>query len=151
MTDETALIEKLRRIEALFARPGTAGEREAAAGARERILERLRELEQTDPPVEFTFTVPDRWSHRLLVALLRRYGVRPYRYRRQRYTTVVARVARRFVNETLWPEYQQLHQTLAAHLDEVTTRLIGEALQADASEAEERDRPGPGALGLPGE
>ena len=141
MTDEQKLIEKLRRIEALFARPGTEGERIAAAGARERILERLREVEKTDAPVEYTFTVGDRWSHRLLVTLLRRYGVKPYRYRRQRYTTVMARVSRRFVDETLWPEYLQLHATLSAHLDEVTTRLIAEALQADTSEAEERDRP----------
>ncbi|MDR3637678.1 MAG: hypothetical protein P4L84_27980 [Isosphaeraceae bacterium] len=140
MTDEEKLIEKLRRIEALYARPGTEGERAAAASARERIQARLRELEQTDAPVEYSFTVPDSWSHRLLVALLRRYGVKPYRYRRQRHTTIMARVSPQFVEETLWPEYQQLNDTLHAHLDEVTTRLITEALQVDTSDAEERDR-----------
>ena len=140
MTDEQKLIDKLRRIEALFARPGTEGERAAAASACERIRARLREIERTDAPIEYTFNLPDRWSHRLLVALLRRYGVKPYRYRRQRYTTIMARVSARFVDETLWPEYRQIHETLLTHLEAVTARVIEEALQVDSSDAEERDR-----------
>lgn len=139
LTDEEKLIEKLRRIEALFARPGTEGERIAAANARERIRERLREIEQIDAPEEHAFKVPDSWSHRLLIALLRRYEIKPYRYRRQRRTTIMARVSRKFVEETLWPEFLEIHKTLQAHLDEVTTRVIGEALQVETSDAEERD------------
>jgi hypothetical protein len=139
VTDEQKLIEKLRRIEALFARPGTDGERAAAESARDRIRARLRELERTDRPVEYTFNLPDVWAHRLMLALLRRYGVKPYRYKRQRRTTVVALVSRRFVDETLWPEYQQIHRTLLEHLDLVTTRVIAEALDADTSDTEERD------------
>jgi hypothetical protein len=138
MSDEQKLIEKLRRIEALFARPGTAGERAAAASALERIKARLRELEKVDSPVEYRFTLPDAWSHRLLVALLRRYGVTPYRYRGQRRTTVMARVSLQFVDETLWPEFEQLHATLLSYLEEVTERVISQALSVDSSEAEER-------------
>ena len=52
MTDEQRLIEKLQRIEALFAGAATPGEREAAAAARERIRARLRDQQQSDPPVE---------------------------------------------------------------------------------------------------
>ena len=37
--DEARLIEKLRAIETLFARPGSEGERTAAANARGRILD----------------------------------------------------------------------------------------------------------------
>ena len=74
--------------------------------------------------------------------LMRRYGVKPYRYRGQRHTTIVAMVSKRFVDETLWPEYVQLHDTLQAHLDEVTTRVIAEALHLDTSDAEERDAQG---------
>lgn len=140
MTDERKLIEKLRRIEALFARPATEGERAAAASARDRIRARLLEIERTDSPIEYTFNLPDSWSHRLMVALLRRYGVKPYRYRRQRYTTLMARVSRKFVEETLWPEYQEIHATLLRHLEAVTARVIAEALQVDTSDAEERDR-----------
>ncbi len=138
MTDEQRLIEKLQRIEALFAGAATPGEREAAAQARERIRTRLREQQQTDPPIEYTFTLRDRWSNRLLIALMRRYQVRPYRYPRQRYTTVMARVPKRFVDEILWPEFQQLNQTLSDYLAEVTARVIAESIEADASEVEIR-------------
>ena len=147
MTDEQRLIEKLQRIEALFAGAATRGEREAAAQARERIRARLQEQQQTDPPVEYTFTLRDEWSRRLLVALMRRYGIRPYRYRRQRYTTVMARVPRRFVTETLWPEFRELNQTLAAFLAQVTERVISEGIAADASEVEVRAVPS--ALPIP--
>ena len=53
MTEEQRLIEKLQRIEALFAGAATPGERDAAAQARERIRSRLQGQQQTDPPVEF--------------------------------------------------------------------------------------------------
>lgn len=57
--DEARLIERLRAIEALYARPGTDGERTAAEHARERILVRLRESAQADPPVEDRFSMAD--------------------------------------------------------------------------------------------
>ena len=66
--DESKLIEKLLRIEALHAGATTEGERLAAAAARERILDRLRSFERVDPPVEFKFSVSDPWSRRVLVA-----------------------------------------------------------------------------------
>ena len=108
-------MEKLRRIEALHARPGSEGERHAAERARERIQARLRELEAEEPPIEFRFSLADQWSRHLFVALLRRYGIRPYRYRGQRRTTVMARLSRAFVNETLWPELLELQSTLVAY------------------------------------
>ncbi|MFN9645457.1 MAG: hypothetical protein ACK6BG_10165 [Cyanobacteriota bacterium] len=135
---EQQLVEKLRRIEALHARPGSEGERQAAAQARERILERLRQLETEEPPIEFRFTLADQWSRHLFVALLRRYGIAPYRYRGQRRTTVMARLSRTFVNETLWPEYQELRSGLVAYFDALTDRVIERALEVKAGEAEER-------------
>ena len=78
------------------------------------------------------------WSQRLFVALLRRYGIRPYRYRRQRYTTVMARVSVSFVEETLWPEFVELDKALHAHLDEVTNRVIRDGIHAEEAEAEVR-------------
>ncbi len=98
--DEAKLLQKLRDLEALFAGATTAGERVAAGSARERIVARLHETERADPPVEYRFTVRDMWSKRLLLALLRRYGLAPYRYRGQRHTTVMVRVSKRFVSET---------------------------------------------------
>jgi hypothetical protein len=136
MTDEQRLIEKLQLIEALYAGAATPGERDAAAHARDRIRGRLREQQQTDPPIEFSFKLRDRWSHRLFIALLRRYQIRPYRYRGQRYTTIMARVPRRFVNEVLWPEFSELNQTLAAFLSDVTDRVIAESIDSDTTEVE---------------
>jgi hypothetical protein len=110
----------------------------AAARARERIRARLRELAAMEPPVEFRFSLSDQWSRHLFVALLRRYGIQPYRYRGQRRTTVMARLSRSFVNDTLWPEFQELQQTLAAYFDALTDRVIEQALEVKAGEAEER-------------
>jgi hypothetical protein len=110
----------------------------AAARARERIRARLRELAAMEPPVEFRFSLSDQWSRHLFVALLRRYGIQPYRYRGQRRTTVMARLSRSFVNDTLWPEFQELQQTLATYFDALTDRVIEQALEVKAGEAEER-------------
>ena len=139
--DEARLIEKLRAIEALHARPGTEGERAAAANARQRILERLRELADADPPEEYRFSMADMWSRRVFLALLRRYDIQPYRYRGQRRTTVMAKVSKGFVDETLWPEFQALSSTLRSYLDEVTNRVVAEVIHADVSEATEVDEP----------
>jgi hypothetical protein len=149
VNNERELIEKLLRIEALFARPGTDGEKAAAASAAERIRARLAEMGGVDPPIEFQFKLADRWSRTLLTALLRRYGLRPYRYRRQRYTTVMARVSRRFVNETLWPEFEELNRTLQAYLAEVTDRVVAEAICPDNKDEEVRPDPvsGGGEIG----
>lgn len=133
------LIEKLRRIETLFAdRAATPGEKVAAGEARDRIRQRLAAFAEVDPPVEYTFALRNPWSHRLFVALLRRYNIRPYRYARQRRTTVVARVPSRFVQETLWPEFTELDRTLQQYLTEETNRVIAETINKDTSDVEVR-------------
>ncbi len=137
MTSEAQLRDKLRKIEALFAGAGTAGERLAAEAALQRLRARLAEGEQRDPAMEMQFSMPDQWSRRLFVALCRRYGLKPYRYRRQRLTTVVLRVPRGFVDQVLWPEFRELNQALGAYLNEVTLRVIREEIHTDASEATE--------------
>ena len=139
--DEAKLIETLRKIEALHAGATTDGERAAAAEARERLRARLAELEATDPPVEFQVSMPDPYSRRLLMALLRRYGIRPYRHRGQRHTTVMANVSSRFMKETLWPEFLEVNRTLQQFLDETTERIIAEAIHADSSDAPEVAEP----------
>src|SRR6185295_1269984 len=141
MAIEAELREKLRKIETLFAGAGTAGEREAAEAALRRIQARLAELARVDPPVEMQFSMPDQWSRRLFVALCRRYGLKPYRYRRQRHTTVLVRAPRGFIDQVLWTEFQQLDQALRAYLAEVTERVIREEVFADTSEAAEVVQP----------
>jgi hypothetical protein len=107
----------------------------AAAHALERMRQRLAELSRADPPMEHRFSIADPWSRRLFLALLRRYEIPPYRYPRQRSTTVMARIPRRFLDETLWPEFQELNTTLVSYLDEVTTRVVSQGVHADSSEA----------------
>lgn len=139
--DESRLLEKLAKIEALFAGTTSDGERVAASEARRRILARLTEVRALDPPIEYKFTLADAWSRRVFLALCRRYDLVPYRRRGQRYTTVMLKVPRRFVDETLWPEYVQLSDTLRIYLEEVTERVVSEVLQADSSEAAEAEGP----------
>ena len=138
---EEQLVEKLRRIEALHARAASDGEKVAAQRARQRIQARLKQLAAEEPPIEFRFSLSDQWSRHLFVALLRRYEIAPYRYRGQRRTTVMARLSRSFVNDTLWPEFQELQQTLSAYFDALTDRVIEQALEVKAGEAEERLEP----------
>lgn len=134
---QSQLHEKLRKIEALFSGAGTAGERIAAEAALARVRAKLAEWERHDPPVELQFSMPDQWSRHLFIALCRRYGLRPYRYHRQRRTTVMVRVPRRFLDEVLWREFCDLDGDLQAYLHEVTLKVIREAVYADTSEAQE--------------
>lgn len=137
MSGEAALREKLRKIEALFAGAGTIGERTAAEAALERVRARLAELERRDTPTEMQFSLPDQWSRRLFLALCRRYGLKPYRLYRQRLTTVMLRVPKAFVDQVLWPEFQELNKALTQYLNEVTIRVIREEVHRDTSEAAE--------------
>ncbi|MGO9274239.1 MAG: hypothetical protein ACLQOO_29050 [Terriglobia bacterium] len=139
MTDtEQKLREKLRKIYALFEGAKTIGERHAAAAAIVRVKEALAALAQTEQPVEMRFTLPDRWQRSLFMALCRRYGLDPYRYRGQRYTTVMVRAPRSFIQRTLWPEYWELKVALDEYLNEATERIIREEVYRDAGEAPER-------------
>lgn len=135
---EQDLLDKLKKIERLHAGATTPGEMDAAADAIRRIRKRLEEIERTEPPIEYKFKLQDGWNKQLFIALLRRYAITPYRYSRQRRTTVMARLPRSFVNETLWPEYTELSKTLRSYLSEVTDRVIAEAIHAGTAEAEER-------------
>jgi hypothetical protein len=134
---EAQLRDKLRKIDALFAGAGTAGERFAAEAALERVRARLAELGRRDPPIEMQFSMPDRWSRHLFLALCRRYGLAPYRYRCQRRNTIMVRAPKGFIGQVLWPEYSELNRALQIYLHEVTLRVIREEVYSDTSEAQE--------------
>ncbi len=138
MTSEQQLREKLRKISALFEGATTTGERRAARAAIERVRQALDAMQKTEQPMEFQFTLPDRWQRRLFAALCRRYGLEPYRYKRQRYTTVMVRVPKSFAERTLWPEYLEIKRALDEYLNEATERIIREEVYGDAEEAAER-------------
>src|SRR5207244_6654348 len=127
------------KIEALFARPGTEGERRAAERASNRIRARLTALEDIEQAVEFRFSLTDAWSRSLFIAVLRRHGLKPYRYHGQRRTTVMVRVVKSYVDETLWPEFQQLQAVLHEHFEAVTKRVIAQTIGADDADVEMRE------------
>lgn len=133
---EEDLLDKLNKIERLYAGATTPGEKDAAADAIARITKRLKKAEQADPPIEYKFKLADAWSKKLFVALLRRYGLKPYRYNRQRRNTVMVRVPKSFVDETLWPEFLDLSALLDDYLAEVTDHVISEAIYANGTEEE---------------
>ncbi|HLK64817.1 MAG TPA: hypothetical protein VKU19_15335 [Bryobacteraceae bacterium] len=138
MITEQELRDKLRKITALFEGATTAGERSAAAAAIDRVKAVLAGFQRVEQPTETEFYMKDLWHRRLFVALCRRYGLEPYRYRRQRYTTVVVRAPRSFVDKKLWPEYNELSNALEEYLNEATERIIREEVFGDAGEAAER-------------
>jgi hypothetical protein len=137
MSTASNLREKLRKIEALFSRAGTEGERSAADAALDRIRARLAEAETEDPVVEMQFSIADQWGRYLFIALCRRYGLKPYRYPRQRRSTVMIRAPRRLFHQVLWHEFCELEHELQVYLHEVTLKLIQEEIYADTSDVQE--------------
>ncbi|MBC7541784.1 MAG: hypothetical protein H7338_03555 [Candidatus Sericytochromatia bacterium] len=144
--DETKLLERLALVEALAA-GAAGGEKLAAEEARRRLIERIKQLDSEDPPIAFKFQLTNLWQRKIFLALARRYGLSPYRIKGQRHTTVMVKVSRRFVDETLWPAYVQLSDLLNEHLEEITDRILEQGLGAEAKgkEADEVEQ-----LALPG-
>ncbi len=139
MTPEQTLREKLRKIEALFSGAATEGERVAAGAAAERIRERLGRAADREKQIEMRFSIPDTWSRQLFVALCRRYGLRPFRYRRMHRQSILIRVPRSFIEQVLWPEFEQLNSALVAYLADITERVIREEVHGETGEADEVD------------
>jgi hypothetical protein len=137
MDDRQKLFETLRKIETLYAGAATAGERDAAASARERIRAKLKSIAQQERTEEYRFSMDNPWSRKIFIALLRRYGIEPYRYSGQRRSTVMARVPRSFVEQTLMPEFEDMNRALYDHLERITDDIISAEISHDTSEAQE--------------
>ena len=139
MDDELeSLRDKLHKVEALYARGATEGERAAAGEAAARIRARLKQMEKSDRPIEVRFQkLFDPWERKLFVALCRRYGLKPVRRRGMHRQTVLVKVPRSFVESVLWPEFLQLREALRGYLEAVTNKVISEEVDRDLSDAEE--------------
>ena len=141
MTPEQELRQKLRKIEALFAGATTGGERIAAGAAAERIRDRLGHAAGKEKQIEVKFSISDTWSRQLFVALCRRYGLRPFRYRRMHRQTIIIKAPKSFVEQVLWPEFEELDAALIAYLSEITERVIREEVHGETGDADEVDEP----------
>jgi len=139
--DIRQLIDTLLKVEALHAGAMTPGERDAAGAAIERIKKKLAQFAEADPPKEMQCTFSNHWSKQLFCALAKRYDLHPYRYHRQRHTTVMLRVPERFLNDVLWPEFEGLDEALRKYIDEMTAKIISEAIFKGPTEEEVREQP----------
>jgi hypothetical protein len=138
VTESANIAARLAKLEALFARGATEGERAAAGAAIERLRARLAEAARTarEPEIEVQYSLPDVWSLKLFLALCRKAGVRPYRYPRQRRTTVVVRVQRSVFERTVMAEFDALHDELTAAFADLVDHLIADVMHGDADEAD---------------
>lgn len=131
---EHDLREKLKKIEALFSSTNISGEKYAAAEAIKRIKEKLEKFQKEEPALEYRFSLHDRWSRQLFIALCRRYGLEPYNYYGQRRSTIMLKAPKTFINDILSPEFHTLNDALVAYLGEITEKLIKEEIYHDTSE-----------------
>lgn len=130
--------DRLAKLEALFARGATEGERAAAGAALERMQARLDlgggGTAKGEPEIEMQYSLPDVWAVKLFVALCRKHGVKPYRYPRQRRTTVMVRVRKAEFEHTIAAEFQSLHRELTGYFSEMVEHLIANVMQSDGDD-----------------
>ena len=71
----------------------------------------------------------------LFVAVCRKHGLRPYRYRRQRRTSVVVRAREGEFDRVVWPEYSRLQTELESFFEDVTDHLITRVMGSDGDDS----------------
>ena len=133
--DDDGLRARLAKLEVLFRRAGTDGERAAAEAAIARVQGRLGKDAEA-PAIEMKFSFPDTWAVRLFVAVCRKHNVKPYRYPRQRRTTVVVRAPRERFDVEIWREFSALHAELNVYFGETVDHLIHSAMKSDGDDSE---------------
>jgi hypothetical protein len=55
--------------------------------------------------------------------------------------TVIIKAPRSFIEQVLWPEFEELSGALTAYLNEITNRLIREEVHGEMQDAEEVEEP----------
>lgn len=138
MQGSREIADRLAKLEALFARGATDGERAAAGAAIERLQARLEPEDaatRDEPEVELQYSLPDVWALRLFIALCRKAGVRPYRYARQRRTTIMVRVRPSAFDRTVMAEFNALHHALTDTFGEIVEHLIADAMHGDGDDS----------------
>lgn len=120
------ILEKIAKIQAVIERTSSDGERQAATLAMQRLLQR-----QSQHPREYRITVRSIWQKRLFAALCHKYGLKTYRYHRQKYTTTMVRVTPAFLDELLWPEYRKHSDMLQELIEEVLDSVLAKIENKD--------------------
>lgn len=95
-----------------------------AEQVKERIRARLQASATAADVEEFQFNLKNDWEMIVLQALLKRYGIKSYRYRKQRKSTVLFRVSKQFMDELLWPIFNDVAGKLFERFTQVTMGLL---------------------------
>jgi methanogenic corrinoid protein MtbC1 len=121
------LYEKIKKVEALIERASSEGERLSAINAKLRLEKTMSQEKE----LEYRLSTPDNWHKKLLVALCRKHGLKPYRYYRQKYTTVMVRVTKDYLDNYLWEEYLEYSRILTSLVDDITFDLISKIYKVE--------------------
>ena len=140
MEIEDQLRERLRKVEALYFGATSAGEREAAGAAAERLKAARRSV-PARPSRRDEVQPAGRMVGAIVYRACRRYGFRPFRYARQRRTTIMVRAPRRFFDAVAWRQFSDVHTDLWVHFQQTTEKLIKDAICADTRDAETTAEP----------
>jgi hypothetical protein len=122
MNTEQVLVDSFHSIELKHSgltEGGAANEQPA-----DRIRARVQEAATATDIQEMQCSTKYDWDALVLHALLKRYGIKPYRYRKQRRSTILVRVSRKVMHEVVWPIYCDVTAALAARFTTVTTSLL---------------------------
>jgi hypothetical protein len=130
------LLDKIKKVEALYLGTDSKGEMNAALGALDRLNAQLDQ--HPVEPEEYQFSMPDPWKRQLFLAVVRRHGLKPYRLPRQRRTTVMVRVEKVFLDTIVWPQYLELSELLHTYLSETTQDIISQSIHNDLTDATEQ-------------
>lgn len=123
------IFDKIAKIEALMASTKSEGERRAAEFAKQRLQEKIDARQ-----IEYTARSRSRWEKQLFHALCKKYGLQPYRYARQKYTTTMVRSTQPFMKSILWPEYLRYLEIFEPLVEEVLGDLITKIHRTDDDE-----------------
>ena len=139
MLSESDIQDKLRKIQALYEKATSVGEKEAAEAAKKRLTGAMG-TSPTPPPTQEQIRshrccLGDTWTVSLFIALARKHGLRVYRRYRQHRTTVMVDATQSFLDKVLWPEFTALSQALRGYLEAATNKIIQEAVHPDTSDA----------------
>ncbi|MBT5705950.1 MAG: hypothetical protein HOI66_06465 [Verrucomicrobia bacterium] len=105
---------------------------EAAEPIQAELVDDVELKEEED--IEMQFSMTDFHRKKLFIALARKHGLRPYRYPRQKHTTVMLKGKRTFFDTVLWPQFTTLSEDLNFLLQQITNEVIRSVLHGDTSD-----------------
>ena len=93
-----------------------------------------------EPEVELKSSLPDMWSVSLFIAVCHKHDALPWRYARQRRTTVMVWVREREFDREIRLEFSMLHSEPENYFQDVTKHAITCAMRSDGDDCA-LDRP----------